>query len=171
MKTIIIISLISFLTLINFQEPLSKVAAVKAPVNAEKKSKEGILSYEKANFKRVAAIKGLKNIYKVGDVLIGFEDFEHPAGYNSTLDERRDRILGEGEEILAAGTNDKVDIVTLNGTKYLIRKRNKGDEYFYYFMSEDKNRKAIKGRIQFKQKDLVQGEAVLQDFLKGIKFK
>jgi len=170
MKAIIITSLISFLALINLQEPLSKIASVKAPANAEKKSKDAIISYEKANFKRVA-VNGLKNIYKVGGVLIGFEDFEHLVDYNSTLEDHRDRALGEVEEILAAGTNDKADILTLNGTRYLILKRNKGDEYFYYFMSEDKNKKGIKGRIEFKKKDLAHGETVLQDFLKGIKFK
>lgn len=169
MKIIITTALVSFLAFAKPQEPLSMVASIKAPVNAENKSKEGILLYEKENFKSVTAIKEFKHIYKVGEILIGFEDSEGPVGYN-TLEEQRDRILGEVEEILAAGTNDKVDILTLNGTKYLIRKRNKNEEYFYYFTSEAKNNKGIKGRILFKKKDLLRAEVLLQDLLKSIKF-
>lgn len=171
MKTIIAISLIYFIALVIPQEPLSKGPAIKAPRGAEKKSREQIVDYEKENFKfkRFSATRGTKKVYKIGGVLLAFEDSDYPKVYNSTLEDLRDKILGEVEEIRSAGTNDKVDIMTFNGTKYLIRKRDKGDEYFYMFTSEEKNRKGIQGVLLFKKADLDKADKILKTWLSSFK--
>ena len=171
MRTLIIFSiLISFCTLLHAQERLSKVANLKAPVKAEKKSREEINMYEEQNFKSVPRMRRLQNLFKSGEVLIEFEDFEHPKSYRNTLEDVRARILGEGEEMLARGMNNKVDIQTINGTRYLFQKLSKNDEFYYYFRSEDINKKGIMGTVKFKTKDREEAEKVLHSFLNNVKF-
>ena len=162
--------LIFFCTLLHGQERLSKVANLKAPAKAEKKSRDEIYLYEEQNFKIVPRMRRLQNLFKSGKVLIEFEDFEHPKSYRNTLEDVRARILGEGEEILALGMNNKVDIQTINGTRYLFHKLHKDDESYYYFRSEDINNKGIMGTLKFKTKDQKEAEKVLYSFLNNVKF-
>jgi hypothetical protein len=169
MKLIFFTSLLCLLSATNNQEPPSKLATVKIPTSIDKSTNKQILSFAKGNFKRPALVWEMKNIYKTGNIIFGFEDYEQ--NNNVDLDIIKERTEGEVEEIRSAGTNDKVQIIAYNGRKFLIHKRNKGDEYFYNFISEQKQGKGIKGGIQFKASDYEKGNLVLKNMLQGIIFK
>jgi|GEM_PF-1877754 len=168
MKTII--SILSILLIFNQQEPLSKIATIKAPQNIDKVSTAQIVAYEKANFKYLSSTRNLKHVYKVGGVIIGFEDYNRPAGYDISLEDYKERILGEVEQIERRKTKESVDIVSFNNTKFLIRKVVRDEEYCYYFVSETKKNSGIKGGIRFKKADLSKAHKLLDELLKSIKF-
>ena len=169
MKTTLLTCVIGITSILTYQEPLSKVATIKAPANAQRTSKDYINLYDKENFKNFRT-NSLRNIYKIGGVIIEFEDTHFRKGADNSLEYAADRILGEGEEIIAASTKDKVEISMFNGTKYLIHKKSKGDECLYYFFSEEKNLTGINGIIKFKQTELDKANKVLSDFLSNVRF-
>jgi hypothetical protein len=153
------------------QEPLSKAGAVKLPVNLDRVDTKQIGSFEKANFKYLSSTKGLKHIFKKGNIIFGFEDFIRPEELATSLEDYKERILGEVEEIEARKTKETADIVKYNNTKFLIRKAIREDECYYYFVSETHAGLGIKGGIQFKKADQQKAETILNDFLKNFQFK
>ncbi|NQX39546.1 hypothetical protein SAMN05421820_10269 [Pedobacter steynii] len=153
------------------QEPLTKVGTIKLPNSRENVELGQIRSFEKANFKYPSSTKNLQHIYKLCNVLFGFQDYTRPIGYDVSLEGLRDRMVGEVEEIEARKTKEIVDIVKYNNTKFLIRKAIRDDECNYYFISESRAGLGIKGGIQFKKADQQKAETILNDFLKNFQFK
>ncbi|MEJ7559323.1 MAG: hypothetical protein WKF66_13515 [Pedobacter sp.] len=169
MKLILINCLIYFLTFNFRQEPLSQVALIKVPNKVQKINNAEAVLFIQKNFDKPRMNSRLKNMYKTGSIIIGFEDYERSSPMD--LDELKERTLGNMEEIRAAGTNDEVDIINIKGKKFFIHKRHKSDEYLFNFISEPKNNKGLKGGVLFKKADSLKANEVLKTLLSNIVFK
>lgn len=161
---------ILFLYLNVGQDPISKVAFIKIPKNIQKISNESAVSFIQKKYNKPRMNSGLKNIYKSKNMIIGFEDYVRSSLMD--LDELKERILGNMEEIRSAGTNDKVDIIIIKGKRFLIHKRHKNDEYVFSFISELNNdNKGLTGGILFKKVDSAKANTTLENLLRNIVFK
>ncbi|NQX38813.1 hypothetical protein SAMN05421820_101848 [Pedobacter steynii] len=170
MKTTIAIITSVILSIVFQQAPLSEIGTIKLPVNLDHSDGKQIAAFEKVNFKYLSSTRGLKHIYKIGDILFGFEDFSRPEKLAGSLEDYKERILGEVESIELRKTKETVDIIKHNNTKFLVRKAIREDECYYYFMSDTRAGAGIRGGIQFKKADQQKAEKILNDFLKNIQF-
>jgi hypothetical protein len=150
-------------------DSISKVVTIKIPRNVQKVNRAEITTFSKENFRKPSIDTRLQNIYKIGNVLIGFEDFKRDSPMD--LDELKDRILGEGERIILAGTNDKVSILNYNGIRFLIYKRHIDNDFFYQFVSEQRDNAGLRGSIQFKKTDMLKAIKILDRLFKSVAFK
>ena len=149
-------------------DSISKVVTIKIPGNVQKVTRAEITAFSKENFQKPSIDTRLQNIYKIGNVLIGFEDFKRDSPID--LDELKDRIL-EGERIILAGTNDKVSILNYNGIRFLIHKRHIDNDFLYQFVSEQRDNAGMRGSIQFKKTDMLKAIKILDRLLKSVAFK
>ena len=149
-------------------DSISKVVTIKIPRNVQKVNRAEITAFSKENFQKPSIDTRLQNIYKIGNVLIGFEDFKRDSPID--LDELKDRIL-EGERIILAGTNDKVSILNYNGIRFLIHKRHIDNDFLYLFVSEQRDNAGMRGSIQFKKTDMLKAIKILDRLLKSVAFK
>ena len=170
MKTLLVASYL-FISSFSFQEePLSKIAQIKLPTNASKLAKENLKGFiQKKALTGAKAMESIKHTYIVDNILIGFEDFNTDKETSQTLDDIKDDILGEGEELLATGR--KVNIINVNNKKFLISKQVFNGEYYYTFHSDFVNKKGITGSVAFKKQDQEKGEKIFEDLIKNLSFK
>lgn len=169
MKIIIIAkSLIIFFLL--FQDaPISSVANINIPSKAEKLNAVTLKKYVGKNFYANKSFKRIKNTYKVGNILIGFEDFIVNNNDSRSINEIKDDMSAEGEELIAMGK--KVTLETINNRQFIICKSILSNECYYTFYSDFKNKKGISGAVLFKTKDKKNGEKVFDELIKNISFK
>jgi len=168
----ITITIIASIFLSTLQDaPLSKLGKVKLPARLDHVSVEQIHAFEEANFKHRPTTRGLQHIYKTENIVFGFEDFDRPEKYAVSLENSKERMLGEVEEISVSGMTVTAEIVEYNSKRFLIRKAVRDDEFYYSFFSETTNGIGLRGGIQFKKVDQKNAEKLLGDFLKNIQYK
>ncbi|MEJ2880148.1 hypothetical protein [Pedobacter sp. GR22-6] len=149
---------------------MSKIASASLPSGAKRVGIEQVSVAEKNGFRRPFNVNGSNNIFRLPHMLISFQDYELQNNEKIDLEQIRERLLGEVEEIKSRGTKDEVKLVTVNGTKYMIHKMYYGEDCTTSFISEQKGKNGLKGQLLFKKQNSTEAEKVLNEFLNGIKF-
>jgi hypothetical protein len=170
MKNTLFIATLATLLSLNQEPQLSKVASVAAIKNTDKLTTGQVSDYVKENF-TYPQIRGFNKLFKTGDIIVGFRDIEYTEVPGS-LENYRERIIGNEEQRRPKKIKlIESEIQNVKGIKFLITKTKKSDEYFYTFLTQDTNRKAIEGAVSFKEKDKVGAEKLFNDLVTSIKFK
>lgn len=171
MKIILVVALISCLSIFQQNEPLSKVASVELPQKSLRMNRANLPSTAKNRFRSTMAISQYQHLYDVDKVLLAFSDYSEAKNNFKGLEERRDEWLGGVNEVGLKANVDKVEIIKVNNTRFLITRLKNGDEYYCSFISDRKGSKGISGSLQYKAEDKEKAERILADFFKHISFK
>ncbi len=171
MKTILIATLLSCLSIFRQEEPLSRVANVELPQKSQRINNNNLPAEAKSRFKSTMAISQYKHLYEVDKMLLAFSDYSETKNNFKALEDRRDEWLGGMNELGLKSNINRAEIIKINNTRFLIMSLKNGDEYYSSFISDRKGSKGISGSIQYKAEDREKGEKVLLDFLKRISFK
>lgn len=165
--------LICLLSVFVQEEPISKVANIKAPEKAQRIELAEAKQRFASSYRYVRQLpRGMKNIYEVDQIIIAFSDLES-ASDRQTLEHRQKSEMETMKEMggeLVAGI-DESKIVSVNSIRYYILKRHFKDEYFYSFVSEKNEYMGIYGTFIFKRDAKEKADRIFDKLLKGISFK
>ncbi|KQR67740.1 hypothetical protein [Pedobacter sp. Leaf176] len=167
MKTTLITLLIAVSSVLNAQEPVKKTATFIKPKNLVATSVTHNKTFAKDNFKLVGVPTRFKNSYQVSNILVGFEDYESLAGV--TLEHVMEGELGHPESDLLKKIEVKGKIKKYKYQQFFVKTANRGNENYFYFISESKDKHGVRGCIAFKQQDAAQANQILNDLLNSIK--
>ncbi|WP_157280264.1 hypothetical protein [Pedobacter borealis] len=172
MKTSLIIStVVYFLTLIQSQDLPNNSITVKIPENAKKLVKSEASTYIKKNFKGENYINAKKNIYKIKNVVLAYDDYILPKGETKTLIQIKGEMEGMMGELNLKNDIVKSEITQINNRQYFVWQTLSNDEYLYTVISDPKYKKAIIAKILFKKSDKKTADRILSDFMQNIAFK
>ncbi|MCZ4245718.1 hypothetical protein [Pedobacter punctiformis] len=173
MKITLLAGMIYCLGFFQQDEPLSKVANIELPQRAERINKNEINNNTKRKFKSTYVISQFDQLYKVDEVLFGFEDYKVQKDDFRTLEDRKNEWLGAMYENNSNPNKnvERAEIIKVNNTKFLIMTALRNDEYFCSFISDKKGSRGISGSLQYKAVDKGNAEKLLNTILNRLIFK
>jgi hypothetical protein len=173
MKNIIciIIGLALSFTCIAQQDTLSKVISIHLPNGTEKLDKEKFKSHMKNNYNHVRIIEANKNIYKIGDMLLTFQDLHASSTGKLTLEDTKRQMVSIMRKFDKTATIDEDSIETVNNIHFLIIKSHEDKEGHFLVYSDYNNDKYVSIILQFKMAEENEATKTLDEILKGIRFK
>lgn len=171
MKKLVSLSAFILYCLLSYSQsqPLSDVVNITLPTNAEKLVKNKVRTFSNS-FKRNQIDAGAKNVYKINQVLLSFQDVSASETITKSLQASRSELvelLKRNKAIII----DKADIVKVNKIDFLIIKYHENDEVYLRFYSDYNQNKVLSGLLQYKIDNEADAAKVFSSIINSITFK